>query len=172
MNIVFRLAQLNDLNKIVAIYNSTIASKMVTADLQAITPQQRLTWLQQHLSDAQRPIYVIEINNEIDAWGSLSDYYPRAAYRITAEISIYVAKHARSQGLGQMMLDNIITIAPELGIQNLIAVIFAHNLPSLKLFERNGFQTWGRLPQVCDLQTQLADVLILGKHLSGSLKSS
>lgn len=28
-----------------------------------------------------------------------------------------------------------------------------------------GFQEWGRLPQVCDLETFAADVVILGKKI-------
>ena len=39
-------------------------------------------------------------NGEILAWGSLGDYHPREGYRITAEISIYVAPGARGKGLG------------------------------------------------------------------------
>ena len=30
---------------------------------------------------------------------------------------------------------------------------------------RFGFEEWGRLPQVCDLETMLADVVILGKKI-------
>lgn len=38
--------------------------------------------------------------SEILAWGSFSDYHPREGYRITAEISVYVAPEARGKGLG------------------------------------------------------------------------
>ena len=52
-----------------------------------------------------------------------------------------------------------------LGIKNIIAVIFGHNHASIRLFHTFGFQEWGRLPQVCDLETMLADVVILGKRI-------
>ncbi|XXQ67453.1 N-acetyltransferase family protein [Neisseriaceae bacterium B1] len=166
MSHIIRHATAQDLAAIVAIYNSTIASRQVTADLRPVSVAERETWLHAHLNGAQRPIFVLEnAVQEVLAWGSFSDYYPRAAYRITAEISIYVAENVRGQGLGQTLLDHMSAIAPSLGIHNIIGVIFGHNAPSLKLFLRNGFEQWGVLPQVCDLDGKLADVVILGKHL-------
>ena len=58
--------------------------------------------------------------------------------------------------------------APALGIENVLAVIFAHNAASLALFQAQGFAEWGRLPQVCDLQHFRADIVILGKHLAAA----
>ena len=58
--------------------------------------------------------------------------------------------------------------APALDIENVLAVIFAHNSASLALFQAQGFAEWGRLPQVCDLQTRRADIVILGKRLAAS----
>lgn len=161
-----RHAKPQDLAAIVAIYNSTINSRQVTADLHPVSIAERETWFHTHFNDAQRPIFVLEsAMQEVLAWGSFSDYYPRAAYRITAEISIYVAENARGQGVGQTLLDHMTAIAPGLGIHNIIGVIFKHNEPSLKLFARNGFEQWGMLPKVCDLDGKLADVVILGKCL-------
>gem|GEM_PF-1604832 len=50
-------------------------------------------------------------------------------------------------------------------LKTLLAVIFGHSYPSLHLFHQFGFTEWGRLPAVCDLGTQQADVVILGKKL-------
>lgn len=166
-NLTIRLAQPQDLPEIVAIYNSTVAGRLVTADLQPVAVADRQNWFEQHLNDAQRPLYVLaEHSGSLKGWGSFSDYYPRAAYRITAEISIYLAESARGRGLGGKLLDFMLSQAAALAIRNVIAVVFAHNVPSIRLFEQRGFQRWGCLPQVCDLQTEcLADVLLLGKRL-------
>jgi phosphinothricin acetyltransferase len=53
-----------------------------------------------------------------------------------------------------------------LGISNLICIIFAHNQASICLFEKFGFQKWGYLPQIADLESFLADVVILGKKIA------
>ena len=45
----------------------------------------------------------------------------------------------------------------------MIALIFAHNQPSLGLFRKLGFEQWGYMPKVCDMQGFIADVVMLGK---------
>ena len=97
------------------------------------------------------------------AWASLSDYYPRAAYHRTAEVSIYIHAQHRGAGLGKWLLGEMIRRAPALGVHKLVAVIFAHNAASIALFRGSGFEIWGRLPEVCDLDGMLADVVLLGK---------
>ncbi|MCP2040732.1 phosphinothricin acetyltransferase [Neisseria sp. HSC-16F19] len=159
-----RTARPGDLPAIVAIYNSTIASRQVTADLQPVTVAERQAWFDAH--SGHRPLYVVENEaRQVVAWGSFSDYYPRAAYRICAEISIYLDPQYRGAGLGRQLLDAMMSRAPALGLQRLIAVIFAHNTPSVRLFERAGFEHWGLLPQVCDLDGALADIVLLGKKV-------
>ncbi|WP_392388724.1 GNAT family N-acetyltransferase, partial [Bacillus licheniformis] len=39
-----RIANREDLPAVVDIYNSTIASRMVTADTEPVTPEERLNW--------------------------------------------------------------------------------------------------------------------------------
>jgi len=44
-----------------------------------------------------------------------------------------------------------------------VALIFAHNQPSLGLFRKLGFEQWGYMPKVCDMEGFIADVVMLGK---------
>lgn len=153
-----------DLPDIVEIYNSTIAARQSTADLTPISIAEREPWFDAH--GGKRPLYVLKNKDgTVLAWCSLSDYYPRHAYHISAEISLYVRHDARGIGMGKILLQNVLERAPSLGIKNILAVIFGHNYPSLHLFHQFGFTEWGRLPAVCDLGTQQADVVILGKKL-------
>ena len=55
--------------------------------------------------------------------------------------------------------------APQLGLRRLLAFIFAHNDPSLALFERAGFERWGLLPEVAELDGRLIDSAILGRRV-------
>lgn len=161
MNI--RHATLQDLPTIVAIYNSTIPGRMVTADLEPLTTESRLAWYDDH-DPARRPLWVVENeNHKVIAWMSFSDFSERAAYNITAEISIYIDPSARGRGLGSQLLLYAIEQAPALGVQKLLGKIFAHNEPSIKLFGKHGFEEWGNLPDVCLLDGILRSVLILGK---------
>src|SRR4029453_559517 len=92
-------AQLSDLERIVDIYNSTIASRMVTADLEPATVDSKRGWFDDHSADF-RPLWVLRIEGEIAAWFSFQSFYGRPAYNTTAEISIYIAEQYRSRGLG------------------------------------------------------------------------
>jgi phosphinothricin acetyltransferase len=62
-------------------------------------------------------------------------------------------------------LERAITHAPEIGLKNLVGLIFAHNRPSVGLFALFGFTEWGNLPQVCVLDGVARDVVILGRHV-------
>ena len=85
---------------------------------------------------------------KILARGSLSDYHPREGYRITAEISVYVAPEARGKGLGGWLVNFILESAPKFGVKNVVALIFSSNAASLNLFAKFGFTHWGELPEV------------------------
>ncbi len=164
-SILIREACLDDLAAIVAIYNSTIPDKQATADLAPVSVDSRRTWFDAH-QQPHRPMYVLtDASDQVLAWATFSDYYPRSAYRISAEISLYVRADQRGRGLGRQLLQFMLALAPSLGIRNVLAVIFAHNHGSVALFEQHGFALWGTLPQVCDLDTRLADIVILGKRL-------
>lgn len=157
-----RLATREDLPRIVAIYNATIASRMVTADLEPVTVTQRLPWFETHVP-GRHPLWVVERDGEVAAWLSFSSFYGRPAYDRTAELSVYVDEAHRRAGLGTGLLREAIAHAPSIGVDRLLGFIFGHNLPSLALFERFGFERWGLLPGVTLLDGVERDVVIVGR---------
>jgi L-amino acid N-acyltransferase YncA len=60
------------------------------------------------------------------------------------------------------LVSEAIARAPEFGITAMVGLIFAHNQPSLRLFERLGFEKWGLLPGVAQLDGVERDLTILG----------
>ena len=100
------------------------------------------------------------------AWGSFSDLYARTAYHISTEISIYLDPDYQGKGLGSLLTHWMLTQAPSLGIRNIIALVFAHNQPSLGLFRKLSFEQWGYMPEVCDMEGFIADVVMLGKTVT------
>ena len=83
-----------------AIYNSTVASRMVTADTEPVPVENRIHWFEVHLPSS-RPLWVVERDSHVAAWLSFSSFYGRPAYRRTAELSVYVHEAFRQQGLGR-----------------------------------------------------------------------
>ncbi len=165
-NIKFRNANLADLGVIVEIYNSTITSRMVTADTEPVTVESRQQWFEEHSPD-KRPLWVIENAAEtIIGWISFQSFYGRPAYDATAEISIYLDTKQRGKGLGKEALQYSIDHAPEFGIKTLLGFIFSHNEQSLKLFRHVGFEDWATLPGIAVLDGQERNLKILGKRIA------
>ena len=166
-----------DLSEILLIYNQSIAGKQATANLTPVTSEEREAWFAEHIDSATRPIYVVKVVDKavnsdkqrecssIVAWGSFSDLYARPAYHISSEISIYIHNDYHGQGLGSLLVRWMLQQAPSLGIHNVAALIFAHNQPSLGLFGKLGFEQWGLMPKVCDMDGFIADVVMLGKSV-------
>ncbi|MDR0264019.1 MAG: GNAT family N-acetyltransferase [Sphingobacterium sp.] len=158
----FRDASQQDLPRIVEIYNSTIASRMVTADTAPVSVASRQKWFDEHNS-SKRPLWLVEDeNNQVLGWVSFQSFYGRPAYDATVEISIYLDEQQRGRGLGKQILQYCIDKAPSLGVHTLLGFIFAHNLPSITLFEKMGFQEWANLPNIATLDQEERSLKILG----------
>jgi L-amino acid N-acyltransferase YncA len=164
--LTYRLATLADLPNIVAIYNSTIASRQVTADTEAITVESRLAWFHDHIPE-RRPLWVVDDQDgSVMAWLSFSNFYGRPAYSGTAELSIYVAEAARGKGLGRYLLQEAINFAPRIKVHTVLGFIFGHNTPSLNLFTGFNFEIWANMPRVANLDGVERDLLIMGKRIA------
>jgi phosphinothricin acetyltransferase len=160
-----RDAILNDLPAIVDIYNSTIPGRMVTADTEPVSVEDRESWFKEH-SSSSRPLWVVESQGEICGWLSFQSFYGRPAYQFTAEISIYIHPERRGQKLGQYMMRKAIEACPRLHIKTLLGFIFGHNAPSLKLFSHFGFEKWAHLPNIAELDGIERDLIIVGKRVA------
>ncbi len=165
MYLRYRNATPDDLPEIVAIYNSVITSRMVTADTEPISVESRAAWFAQH-SATRHPLWMVENEaQETVGWASFQSFYGRPAYASTAEISIYLAPAHRGQGLGKQVLQHCLASAPTLGIKTLLGFIFAHNQPSLQLFKNLGFEEWGFFPNIAELDGIERSLIIAGKRI-------
>lgn len=163
-SVTFEHATLHDLPKIVETYNSTVASRLVTADLEPVTVSQKLQWFNLH-SKEKRPLWCVLYNNHYAGWMSFNSFYGRPAYDGTVEVSIYLEEKFRGKGLGKECLQKAINSSKEFKVQNLLGFIFGHNEPSLKLFYKFGFEKWAHLPKVANMDGIERDLIILGKRV-------
>jgi phosphinothricin acetyltransferase len=157
-----RDARPGDLAAVVAIYNATIPTRLATADLDPVPVTGREAWFDAH-DPGRRPLWVAEADGAVVGWLSLEDFHERPAYGATAEVSVYVAEAARGRGVGRALLGHLLERAPGLGVERLVALVFAHNAPSLGLFASVGFERWGELPGVAVLDGVRRSVAIVGR---------
>ena len=161
---IIRNAVVEDLPRIVDIYNTAIPGRLATADTSPVTVESRQAWFEAH-GPGKHPLWVLEQGEGIAAWISTRPFYGRPAYHSTAEVSVYVAPEAQGRGLGKVLLDRLIADCPAMGLKTLLAFIFGHNAPSIRLFESRGFTSWGNLPEVAELDGNWRDLVILGKKV-------
>lgn len=164
-NLNLRDALASDLPRIVEIYNSTVPGRMVTADTEPVSVESRVKWFEDHSADF-RPIWVLELNDEICGWVSFQSFYGRPAYNATVELSIYVDQNYRKKGIGRFLLGKAIEACPKLGIKSLLGFIFGHNVPSLQLFYQFGFTDWAVMPKIAELDGVERDLIIVGKRIT------
>jgi phosphinothricin acetyltransferase len=164
--LIYRDAILHDLAEIIEIYNSTIPSRMVTADTEPVSLESRIPWFHEH-TPHKRPLWIIENKNrEIVGWISFQSFYGRPAYDATIELSVYLDVSHRGKGLGKQVVRHILAEAPKFGVKTILGYIFAHNEPSIKLFKSFGFDVWATLPNIAELDGVERTLKIFGKRVA------
>ena len=153
-----------DLPAIVEIYNASIPGRRATADTEPVSVESRRPWFHGHTATA-RPVWVAESDGTVVGWLSFRSFYGRPAYRATAEISVYVAPTHQGRGVGGRLLSEAVRRSRDFGLKTLLGFIFAHNEPSLQLFEKLGFARWGCLPRVAELDGVERDLVIVGLRI-------
>jgi L-amino acid N-acyltransferase YncA len=160
-----RIARIEDLPAIVAIYNQAVPGKRSTADLEPLRPVDRLTWFNEHTPD-RYPIYIAAIDGVIAGWCSLSAYRPgRMALRFTAEISYYIGDDFHRKGVASALISHAIDSCRHLSIKSLLAIVLSRNEASVRLLEKFGYQLWGRLPLIADFDGKECDHLYFGLRI-------
>lgn len=157
----FKRATLKDIHRITTLYNQ--GNKTANADIVPVSIDNRIKWFNAH--SQSRPVMGLYDGNDLVAWASLSDLYDRPAYHISTEISIYVDFLYQRLGLGKVLLAQMMALAKDLGVVNIVALIYGDNKASLSLFAKAGFERWGVMPDICQIDECYKDVVMMGVRL-------
>jgi len=141
-----RLATSADLSAINEIYNYYVPRSTCTYQTEPATERERSQWFVAH--GPKHPVTVAVRDGEIVGWGSLSRFHPRAAYGLTVENSVYVRHDRQRQGLGKLLLQDLIDRARALGHHTIIAGIDTEQLASVALHEKFNFRKVAHLREV------------------------
>ncbi len=98
-------------------------------------------------------------------FATFAPFRPQAAYRFTVEHSVYVAPQARGQGVGQLLLCDLIEQANARRYRVLVGCIDATNLASLALHQKLGFTHCGTVKQAGYKFDRWLDVTFMQKVL-------
>lgn len=127
------------------IYEEGIRTGTATFEIEA--PDYDL-WNQNHLKHCR---LLVEKNGNVLGWAALSAVSGRCVYGGVAEVSIYMAQKSRGQGLGQVLMKELIACSEKNGFWTLQSGIFPSNEASIKLHERVGFRHVGTREKIAQL---------------------
>jgi phosphinothricin acetyltransferase len=116
------------------------------------------------------PYLVAEQGGEIVAMAYAGPFRLRAAYRYTAEDSVYVAPSHQRQGLGRAMLGAVIKRCQALGLRQMVALIGdSGNAGSVGVHAALGYSHAGVMSGVGYKAGRWLDVVIMQRALNGGL---
>lgn len=141
---MIRRAKLEDLPELLDIYNYEVENGVATFDEVQQTYEQRKEWFDAH--QGKYILIVKELDGKVAGYASVSKLFPKPAYDISGEVSVYVAKEFRGQGIGQELLKALLEMKKEEGnFDSLFSLITGTNEASIQLHEKLGFEYAGIL---------------------------
>lgn len=145
---MIRIAEINDMPRLLDIYNYEVLNGTATFDLHPKTMDERMEWFHAHNKD-NHPLTVAEIDGRAVGYASLSPYRPKEAYSAAVELSVYIDPAYRRQGIARCLIADILEKARERDdIHTVISVITEENTASVKLHEEFGFVHCGTMKEV------------------------
>jgi len=160
-----RLAQGRDAESIREIYNREVSGSTVTFDLVPRTIEEQIEWLDEH-SGGHPAIVAVDQAGTVVGFGALSPWRPRPAYSPTVEDSVYVHQDWRGQGVGRLLLLELIRLAEAHGFHSVFARIVGGHEASIALHSGCGFETTGVEREVGRKFGKWLDVVLMQRMLS------
>jgi len=130
-----------DAPSLMRIYNREVLETTATLDAEPRTLEQQTRWMAER--SGGHVVIVLEIAGRVVGFASLSPFKERAAYRPTVENSIYIDADHQGQGLGRVLMHELIARARLHGFHSVIARIAGGNPASVALHESFGYQVVG-----------------------------
>jgi L-amino acid N-acyltransferase len=168
--LALRRARASDDPQIAAIWNDAIGSGSLTTDTEPRTPKSQRAWRERHGDD--HPLIVAADGDEVLAYGSLSPYRDKPAFRVTVEDSVYVRADRRRAGFGSRLLAELLRLARARAHHAVMARIVADNETSRRLHERLGFALVGVEQQTAFKQGRWLDIAIMQRLLDAEFSGA
>lgn len=163
-SIHLRAATEDDADAIAAIYNHEVTTSTATFDLEPRTPTEQLEWIRAR-SGAYVAVVAENVEGTVIGFGSLSQYRERAGYSTTCEDSVYIHPSFQGQGVGRLLLGELVAAAQRHGFHAVMAKIVGGHDASIALHASQGFEIVGREREVGRKFGQWLDVVLMERLL-------
>jgi L-amino acid N-acyltransferase YncA len=158
-----RLATVDDAEGIRSIYNLEVSTSTVTFDMVPRTLEDQRSYLRDR--SGAHAVVVAEDGGQVVGFGSLSKWRDRPAYATTVEDSVYIARDRQGQGVGTLLLHELVETATRHGFHACLARIVGGHDASIALHARCGFEVVGTEREVGRKFNRWLDVVLMERLL-------
>ena len=161
MNI--RNAAASDAAELARIYRYYVEETAISFELEAPSPEEmerRRNEYSQHY-----PYIVAEDGGHLAGYAYAHPFSARAAYRRSAEVTIYLDKDMTGRGYGRALYGELERRLSEAGITNLYAIVMYPGEGSVECHEKMGYRIVGRLTDCGEKFGRLWSVVYMEKIL-------
>ena len=141
MNHKIRLADKNDSNNIIKIYEPYIKNTAISFETEVPSLSEFSNRIEKIIS--KYPFLVYEIDSNIAGYAYASQFRERAAFNYNVETSIYTLLEYHGKGIAYKLYDKLLKILYELGYINVYACYTVPNIKSKKFHKKFGFKETG-----------------------------
>jgi L-amino acid N-acyltransferase YncA len=154
-----------DLPDIAAIYGDAALTGTGTFELEA-PGEAEMTRRRDDVLAKGLPWLVAEVEGRVLGYAYANHFRPRLAYRFCVEDSIYLHRDARGQGLGTLLLAELIARCEAAGARQMLAVIGdSANAGSIGVHRRLGFEHVGIMKSAGWKFDRWLDVVVMQRSL-------
>ena len=163
--LLIRPSTLDDLPAITAIYAHAVLHGTGTFEIEAPDEAEMARRRDDVLSKGL-PWLVAQAGDQVLGYAYANHFRPRRAYRFCLENSIYLAAQARGQGLGRLLLTELVGRCEAAGARQMLAVIGdADNAGSIGVHAALGFEHCGVLKAAGWKFDRWLDVVLMQRSL-------
>lgn len=162
-NINIRTAVSADLPLILNIYNQGIEDRIATLEQDLKEMSDIEIWFQEH--QGRYSVLVAESKGEIVGWASLNPYSHRCACKGVADLSVYVDRAFRGNGIGGLLLQALEKTAKENDFHKIVLFTFPFNEIGQRLYNKMGYRQVGTFKNQGILDGRFIDVMAMEKLL-------
>lgn len=141
-----RTASADDGAAVAAIYAPYVRETAISFEEDPPSPQEMAARIAHTLQT--HPFLVCEEGGTVLGYAYAGPHNPRAAYRWSAAVSVYVAQHAHRQGVGRRLYLDLFAILRRQRLHALFAGVTLPNDKSVGLHEALGFRPLGTYREV------------------------
>ena len=143
---VIRSASIDDALAIQSIYAPIVTATAISFEEVPPSVQEIAARIENTLRSF--PYLVAETNGEVIGFAYASQHRARAAYRWSAEVTVYVAERARGLGVGRALYGALLPKLSEAGFHAAFAGVALPNPPSIALHKSMGFEFVGTFREI------------------------